>query len=98
MLIISKKFELIKVAACIRMNTVIVNNVETATPALSANSTTVATTINAKSTEANSVEVVAKRKPSVTLTEQETDEDSTSAPGRDCNKIEKCGRHVGLKK
>ena len=97
MLIISKKFELIKVAACIRMNTVIVNNVETATPALSANSTT-ATTINAKSTEANSVEVVAKRKPSVTLTEQETDEDSTSAPGRDCNKIEKCGRHVGLKK
>ena len=80
-----------KIAACIRMNAVIVNNVETATPALSANSTT---TINAKSTEANSVEVVAKRKPSVTLTEQETDEDSTSAPGRDCNKIEKCGRHV----
>ena len=69
MLIISKKFELIKVAACIRMNTVIVNNVETATPALSANSTSTATTINAKSTEANSVEVVAKRKPSVTLTE-----------------------------
>ena len=70
----------------INMNTVLENNVETATPALSANSTTVATTnINAKSTEANSsVEVVAKRKPSVTLTEQETDEDSTSAPGRDC--------------
>ena len=69
------------------------NNVETATPALSANSTT-ATTINAKSTEANFVEVVGKRKPSVTLTEQETDEDSTSAPGRDCNEIEKCGRSV----
>ena len=79
--------------ACIRTNTVIVNNVETATPALSANSTT-ATTINAKSTEANFVDVVGKRKPSVTLTEQETDEDSTSAPGRDCNEIEKCGRHV----
>ena len=96
---IFKNFELIKVAACIRMNTVIVNNVETATPALSANSTTATTNINAKSTEAtNSVEVVAKRKPSVTLTEQETDEDSTSTPGRDCNKIEKCGRHLGLKK
>ena len=53
----------------LEMNAVIVNNVETATPALSANSTT-ATTINAKFTEANSVEVVAKRKPSVTLTEQ----------------------------
>jgi len=57
-----------------------VTDTNSATSALSANSTITTTTENAKTAETNAVEV-AKRKPSTSLTEHETDEDSTSTPG-----------------
>ena len=63
---------------------VLVTITNSAATAVSANSTRNSTE-NSKSAETNAVEV-AKRKPSASLTEHETDEDSTSAPGS--NKFE----------